>query len=154
MNWRDVVGRIRESETFEGTLYRGAQNTGTLVRSSPEEFEVGQIKWELPKRIKFIRGEKRWVYYDEDGEKPWKDAEKEGVPVFHLLDPRLYIGFGSEGEAEQTLTSDAAILRVSFATRPLFESMGLLSEFMDLCVELAGETHEVGFVWREKTWPL
>jgi len=151
MNWSEVTELIRESKSFEGTLYRGPQSTRTILHSSPQVLEIGPIEWELPKKVKLSRPEKKWFYEQEGEWKAWEGAEAQGVPVLSLLDPRLYTQFQAKKESEQSLASDAAILRFSFATPLLFTVMGLPEELFVWCIELAGEIHEVAFIWRGKS---
>ena len=151
MDWsraRELI--TQHGPDFEGPLYRGVENTGTIVRSSLAELEIGPIRWELPKRIRYSRSDKTW-YYEEVGEwSLWEDAEKQGLSAFILLDPRWYVSFEKVDEQERPLPFDGFELRVSFAARELFTAIGLTSELTDWCSDLVGETHEVVFLWNQE----
>jgi len=151
MDWNEAASLIHQHDVLEGTLYRGEENTGTVVRSSKATLEVGPVKWELPERIKFNREQHQWYFEKKtDVWEPWKHAGAQGLPVFVLLDPGWYAEYGEPTEVtEELLPRDGMTLHVNFDASRLFEKMRLPDELIHWCLERSGETHQVAFVWRE-----
>lgn len=158
MNWQNAKQKLATYD-LKGELFQGATSSGTSVRSSAESLEIGPLSWELPKFLIFDRLTGRWFYkqsereyYDEEeGWTHWMDAGAAGVSALALLDPISYLSVETldEGE-ERPLFYDLTAVKVRFNAKHLFETLGMPGELIPWCLDLAGEYHDVVFLWRRE----
>ncbi len=153
MKWSQARQLISSQKPLKGTLYRGVESQGTIVKSSKSELEIGPINWELPKNVKLVRSDRVWLYESGSNEwLTWENAEKEGLPVFELLDPRFYLALDAPVHRSETpLPFEGIRLRFSFSPDEIFNKIKLSQELREWCLEIVGEYHEVEFILKNDT---